>query len=314
MYYYNLHVSTYTLSSLCRYGNIKDMFKNILETLRPRQWTKNFVIFAGLVFDRQMFMTEPVLRVLAAFITFCMVSGLTYTINDIIDLKADRQHPQKCHRPLASGRLSVTQGIILAVILAAISFSVAFWLSWKFGLICIAYTLLMLAYSKWLKHIMIVDVMVIATGFLLRVLAGINVIEVTFFSPWLFILTALLALFLGFGKRFAELRLLEGSAGEFRKVLNGYSIPLLNQYLVVTLASILITYMLYTFSTHPLGLSYTMMLTIPFVFYAIFRYMYLIQNFNTAATPEEVLLKDRPLQAAILLWGIAAVLILYLPS
>jgi len=252
------------------------------------------------------------LRVLAAFFIFCMVSGLTYTINDIIDLKADRQHPQKCHRPIASGRLPLKYAVTLVLVLSVLSFSAAFFLSWKFGLICVGYTLLMLAYSKWLKHIMIVDVMVIATGFLLRVLAGINVISVTFFSPWLFILTALLALFLGFGKRFAELRLLEGSAGEFRKVLNGYSIPLLNQYLVVMLASILITYMLYTFSAHPQGLTYTMMLTIPFVFFGIFRYMYLIQNFNTASTPEEVLLKDRPLQAAILLWSIAVMLILYL--
>ncbi len=288
------------------------MLKNLLETLRPRQWTKNLVIFAGLVFDRQLFVATPALRVLAAFIIACMVSGLTYTINDIIDLKADRQHPQKCHRPLASGRLPLKAAVLLVILLALVSFSAAFVLSWKFGLICIAYTVLMLAYSKWLKHIMIVDVMVIAAGFLLRVLAGINVIDVTFFSPWLFILTALLALFLGFGKRFAELRLLEGSAGEFRKVLNGYSIPLLNQYLVVMLASILITYMLYTFSAHPQGISYTMMLTIPFVFFGIFRYMYLIQNFNTASTPEEVLLKDRPLQAAILLWGLAVMLILYL--
>lgn len=304
----------YELSANSRllYGKIKYMFKNLLDTLRPRQWTKNLVIFAGLVFDRQLFSVQPALRVLAAFFIFCLVSGLTYTINDIIDLKVDRQHPQKCHRPLASGRMSVPQAIILAVILALVSFSAAFLLSWKFGLICIAYTLLMLAYSKWLKHIMILDVMVIAAGFLLRVLAGINVIQVTFFSPWLFILTALLALFLGFGKRLAELRLLEGSAGEFRKVLNGYSIPLLNQYQVVMLAAILITYMLYTFSAHPQGLSYSMMLTIPFVFYGIFRYMYLIQNFNTASAPEEVLLKDRPLQAAILLWGIAVMLILYL--
>ena len=288
------------------------MLKNLIETLRPRQWTKNFVIFAGLIFDAQLFSAVPAWRVMAAFGIFCLISGLTYTINDIIDLKADRQHPQKCHRPLASGRLPIKFAITMAIILALIGLSAAFFLSWKLGLICISYTLLMLAYSKWLKHIMIIDVMVIAVGFLLRVLAGLSVIQVTFFSPWLFILTTLLALFLGFGKRFAELRLLEGSAGEFRKVLDGYSIPLLNQYLIVMLASILITYMLYTFSAHPQGPSYAMMLTIPFVFFGIFRYMYLIQNFNTASAPEEILLKDRPLQAAILLWGLAVMLILYL--
>ena len=288
------------------------MLKSLVETLRPRQWTKNVVILAGIVFDRQLFLVSPALRVLTAFFLFCLVSGLTYTINDIIDLKADRQHPQKCHRPIASGRLPLKYAVTLVLVMSIVSFSAAFLLSWKFGLICIAYTLLMVAYSKWLKHIMIVDVMVIATGFLLRVLGGISVIQVTFFSPWLFILTALLALFLGFGKRFAELRLLEGSAGEFRPVLNGYSFPLLNQYLGVILGSILITYMLYTFSAYPQGPSYTMMFTIPFVFFGIFRYMYLIQNFNTASTPEEVLLKDRPLQAAILLWSLAVMLILYL--
>ena len=287
------------------------MLKTLLETLRPRQWTKNFVIFAGLVFDGQLFSTWPTLRVTAAFIIFCMVSGLTYTINDLLDLKADRQHPQKCHRPIASGRLPVKQAITFAVILALVSLSLAFLLSWQLGVICVAYTLLMLAYSKWLKHLMIVDVMVIATGFLLRVMAGISVIQVTNFSPWLFILTTLVALFIGFGKRLAELKLLEGSAGEFRKVLDGYTVPILNQYLVVILSSILITYMLYTFSAHPQGPSYAMMLTIPFVFYSIFRYMYLIQSSNAASAPEEVLLKDRPLQAAILLWGLTVILVLY---
>jgi len=270
------------------------------------------VIFAGLVFDRQLFIPGSALHVLAAFILFCLVSGLTYTINDLIDLKADRQHPQKCHRPIASGRLSVKQAVMFVIFLGLFTFTMAFVLSWKLGLVCLAYTLLMLAYSKWLKQVMIIDVMVIAAGFLLRVFAGISVIKVTFFSPWLFLLTGLLALFLGLGKRLAELRLLEGNAGEFRKVLNGYSAPLLNQYLVVMLASILISYMLYTFSAWPQGHSYGMMITIPFVLYGILRYMYLIQNFNTASTPEEVLLKDRPLQAAIFLWGLAVLLILYL--
>lgn len=288
------------------------MLKALLETLRPRQWTKNLVIFAGLVFDRQLFHGEPALRVLAAFIIFCMVSGLTYTINDLLDLKADRQHPQKRNRPIASGRLSVRSAVIFVSILALVSLGLAFLLSWKLGLICASYTILMLAYSKWLKHIIIVDVMVIATGFLLRVMAGVSVIKVTNFSPWLFILTTLVALFLGFGKRLAELKLLEEDAGDFRKVLDGYSIPLLNQYLGVILASILITYMLYTFSAHPQGPAYAMMLTIPFVFYSIFRYMYLIQNSNAASAPEEVLLKDRPLQAAILFWGVTVVLVLYL--
>ena len=189
------------------------MIRPFIETLRPRQWTKNAVIFAGLVFDRQLFIPGSALHVLAAFILFCLVSGLTYTINDLIDLKADRQHPQKCHRPIASGRLSVKQAVMFVIFLGLFTFTMAFVLSWKFGLVCLAYTLLMLAYSKWLKQVMIIDVMVIAAGFLLRVFAGISVIKVTFFSPWLFLLTGLLALFLGLGKRLAELRLLVGNAG-----------------------------------------------------------------------------------------------------
>ncbi len=295
-----------------RYGKINIMLKVYLETLRPRQWPKNLVIFAGLIFDRQLIYIVSTGRVAAAFIIFCLVSGLTYTINDILDVKADRQHPQKCRRPIASGRLPLKKAIPFTIALALISLSLAFILSWKLGLICVTYTLLMLAYSKWLKHILIVDVMVISTGFLLRVMAGISVIQVTNFSPWLFILTTLVALFLGFGKRLAELKLLEGSAGEFRKVLDGYTVPLLNQYLVVILASILITYMLYTFSAHPQGPSYAMMLTIPFVFYSIFRYMFLIQNSSVASAPEEVFLNDRPIQVAILLWGITVILVLYL--
>lgn len=289
------------------------MVKATLETLRPKQWIKNLVIFAGLVFDGQLTQLKSLLLVFSAFILFCLVSGITYTINDLLDLEADRVHPKKKFRPIASGRLPVRAAIVLVVVLVLIAFPLAFLLEPIFGFICIAYTLLMLAYSKWLKHIVLVDVMVISIGFVIRVIAGVVVITVEFFSPWLFILTSLLALYLGFAKRLSELKLLENSAGEHRKVLEGYTIGLLNQFVTIVTSAILITYILYTFNAHPDQNHFTMMLTIPFVMYGIFRYMIILQSTNNAGLPEEVLLHDRPLQFTVLLWALTVFLILYFP-
>lgn len=283
-----------------------------LETLRPKQWIKNLVIFAGLVFDRQLLQVEPLVRVLAAVLLFCLVSGLTYTVNDILDIEADRLHPQKKHRPIASGRLSLRNARIFATTLALLSFPAAFALSVNFGIICLVYTALMLSYSKWLKKIILIDVMVIALGFVLRVAAGVLVIKVNYFSPWLFVLTTLLALYLGFGKRLCEIKLLDDQAGEHREVLYGYTVPLLNNLLVVMLSGILITYCLYTFSSHPDGTNTTMMLTIPFVLYGIFRYMVILQNSSLASSPEEVLLNDLPLKITVALWALSVVIVLYL--
>lgn len=288
------------------------MFRALLETLRPRQWTKNLVIFAGLIFDGQFNQINPFLRVLAATILFCLVSGITYTINDLLDLEADRLHPNKSKRPLASGRLSRTQAIVWIIILTAIVLVCGYLLSPYLVLVFIAYTLLMLAYSLWLKQVMILDVMVIASGFVLRVLVGLSVISVHYFSPWLFVLTTLLAMYLGFGKRLAELRLLESDASSHRKTLEGYNVPLLTQYITIILTAILITYTLYTFSASPDQPTPTMMLTIPFVIYGIFRYLYLIQSDLITGAPEEVLLKDRPMQITIGLWVLSVMAVLYL--
>ena len=287
------------------------MFKTYIETLRPRQWTKNVVIFAGLIFDGQFLQAYPFLRVLAATLLFCLVSGITYTINDLLDVEADRLHPIKKNRPVASGRLGKKQAIIYVIILSIFALLASYLLSPKLSLILIAYTLLFLAYSLWLKKILIVDVLVIAAGFVLRVLAGLSVIQPNNFSPWLLVLTSLLAAYLGFGKRLGELKLLENNAGNTRKTLEGYTIPLLNQYIQIIITSILITYSLYTFSAYTFHPSYAMMLTIPFVAYGIFRYLYLLQNETITATPEEVLLKDRPLQLAILLWGLTVIVVIY---
>lgn len=288
------------------------MIKALIETLRPRQWTKNLVIFAGLIFDGQFLQLTPFLRVLLAALLFCLVSGVTYTINDLLDLDADKLHPQKRNRPLASGRLGKRTAIIFIIVLSAISLAGGYLLSPNLALIFVAYTLLILAYSLWLKKIMILDVLVIASGFVLRVLAGLSVITVAYFSPWLFVLTTLLAMYLAFGKRLAELKLLETDAVNHRKTLDGYTVPLLNQYIMVILTAILITYTFYTFSAHPGQSNYTMMLTLPFVVYGIFRYLYLIQSDLTTSSPEEVLLKDRPLQIAIALWGLSVIAIIYI--
>ena len=288
------------------------MIKALIETLRPRQWTKNLVIFAGLIFDGQFLQLTPFLRVLLAALLFCLVSGITYTINNLLDLDADKLHPQKRNRPLASGRLGKRTAIIFIIVLSAISLAGGYLLSPNLALIFVAYTLLILAYSLWLKKIMILDVLVIASGFVLRVLAGLSVITVAYFSPWLFVLTTLLAMYLAFGKRLAELKLLETDAINHRKTLDGYTVPLLNQYIMVILTAILITYTFYTFSAHPGQSNYAMMLTLPFVVYGIFRYLYLIQSDLTTSSPEEVLLKDRPLQIAIALWGLSVIAIIYI--
>jgi len=287
------------------------MLRLLIKTMRPRQWTKNIVVLVGLVFDRQLGNPISVLKTLAAIAIFCLVSGITYIINDLADIEADRLHPKKKFRPLTSGALSRKFAITAVVIIALISFPAALLLSPGFGIVCISYFLLMLAYSKWLKHIPLIDVMTIAAGFILRVVSGILVLRIDFFSPWLLVVTTLLALFLGFGKRRAELTLLEANATSHRKVLDGYSIPLLDQLITVVLSATLMTYSLYTFSAPVTPENHAMMLTIPFVLYGLFRYLYLVRINNHGGAPEEILLSDHPTQIAIGLWGLAVLVILY---
>jgi 4-hydroxybenzoate polyprenyltransferase len=284
------------------------MLKFLLKSMRPRQWTKNIFVFAALVFDRQLFNPGSLGRTFLAFIVFCLISSSVYLINDIFDLKADQQHPIKKERPIASGRLPITTALVSAVILSILALAIALVLSRELALIALVYLLINLAYSKWLKHVVLLDVLVIAFGFVLRVAAGVSVIHVQRFSPWLYVCMTLLALFLGFGKRRAEMAYNNSNT---RKVLGGYSIALIDQLLTVVSATTIIAYSLYTFSAPNLPGSYWMMLTIPFVLYGIFRYLYLIQIKNAGGEPEELLLTDRPLQATVLLWGLACVAIFY---
>lgn len=294
-------------------GMIIDWLKAIIKTMRPRQWLKNLVLFAALVFDRQLGLEhlQATLRTIAGFVLFCLISGLVYIINDIADIEADRRHPDKRNRPIASGRLPLKVAWGAALIIFLITIPAAFWLAPAFGLISVSYLVLNLAYSKWIKHIPLLDVFSIALGFVLRVAAGVALIQVARFSPWLYVVTTLGALYIGFGKRRAELALLAGDANSHRRVLEGYTIPLLDQLITIVSATTIIAYSLYTFSAPNLPGNHAMMLTIPFVIYGIFRYLYLIQLKHSGGAPEDVLLSDRPLQLTVILWGIAVLFIFY---
>jgi 4-hydroxybenzoate polyprenyltransferase len=293
---------------------IGSMLTALIKTMRPRQWPKNAFILAAVVFDRQLSLSNPnaLLRSLAGFALFCLLSSAVYIMNDLADVEADRAHPRKRSRPIASGRLPVKVAVAAAAVLLLIALVGAYLLSPGFLAIAAAYFLTNVAYSKWLKHIPLIDVLILASGFVLRVAGGVALIEVERFSPWLYVVTTLLALYIGFGKRRAELTLLQNGAQNHRKVLDGYNLPLLDQLITVVSSSTILTYSLYTFSAQNLPPNHTMMLTIPFVLYGIFRYLYLIQVKQEGGAPEELLLTDRPLQITILLYGLAILLIIYI--
>ena len=288
------------------------MLTALLKTMRPRQWTKNGFVFFALVFDKQLFQLPALLDTLAGFALFCLVSSAVYISNDLADLEADRQHPEKKKRPLPSGQLSQGMAWTAGILLVALTLPLGWLLSPFFAGVLAFYFLINLAYSRWLKHVPILDVMIVAAGFVLRVHAGTTLIEVERFSPWLYVVTTLGALYLGFGKRRAELALLSHGAGSHRKVLEGYTLPLLDQYITIVSAATILAYSLYTFSAPNLPANHTMMLTIPFIAYIIFRYLYIIQVTHDAGAPEEVLLSDRPMQVAIFLFGLAVIAIFYL--
>lgn len=288
------------------------MLRALLKTMRPRQWTKNVFIFAALVFDGKLFYLTDSLRTLAGFGLFCLISSAVYIINDLLDVESDLQHPVKKNRPIASGRLPVAVAVAAAVLLALGAFAAAYILAWQLALTLLAYFAIMLAYSKWLKHIPILDVLILAAGFVLRVHAGTTLITVERFSPWLYVLMTLLALYLGFGKRRAELGLLSNDAANHRKVLDGYTIPLLDQFITIVSGTTIVAYSLYTFFRPEAPGSHALMLTIPFVVYAIFRYLYLIQVKQIGGEPEEILLTDRPFQVSLLLWGLTVLAVFYL--
>jgi len=289
------------------------MLRALIKTMRPRQWPKNGFIFFGLIFDKRLFMLEPFLRTVEGFFLFCLISSAVYLFNDIADVEADRNHPEKKNRPIASGKLPVRVALTAAVLLTVIAIPLGYWLSPAFALTLTVYLAINLLYSRWLKHVPILDVLIVSSGFVLRVAAGVILIyPVERFSPWLYMLTILFSLYIGLGKRRAEMNLLAQGASAHRKVFEGYTIPLLDQYITIVSGMTIVAYSLYTFSAPNLPANHTMMLTIPFVVYGIFRYLQLIQIGHAAGAPDEVALKDRPLQITMLLWGLAVIAIFYL--
>lgn len=312
------------------------MIANIAKSMRPRQWSKNAMLFLPLLFTIQQYwrpFTPTMWRffafTVAGFVLYCLLSGVVYIINDLVDVEKDRAHPTKRTRPIASGKLDRSTAIASVVIILAIVLvaSTALDLAsesypfpsgapvlpfrFLFTLVALAYFALQVTYSFYLKQIVILDVFGIAAGFLLRVVAGAVVIQVPI-SPWLYVVMMLGALFIAFGKRRNELVLLEDAAATHRSNLKEYTPELLDEMIAVTTAGTVLAYSLYTFTAENLPKNHAMMATIPFVLYGVFRYLYLVHVKNEGGSPEELLLRDRPLAGTIVLWGLAVGVILYL--
>jgi 4-hydroxybenzoate polyprenyltransferase len=287
---------------------------NLLRSLRPRQWTKNLFVFGALVFAQRLADRTSVLRALAAFFVFCVLSGAVYLVNDVLDRDQDRRHPLKARRPIASGALGVNAAVSAAFVLGSGALIAAFFLGLPFFAIAAAYLSLLVAYSAFLKHIVIIDVLTIAAGFMLRAAAGGAAIDVPV-SHWLLLCTTLLALLLALGKRRHELVLLADAATGHRPILDDYSPYLLDQMISVVTASTVIAYAFYTISPETTAKFGTtlMSLTIPFPLYGIFRYLYLVHRKDQGGSPAELLVDDRPLLVCIALWALAVILIIYHP-
>ena len=286
--------------------------KSLLKLMRLKQFNKNLFVFAPLVFSKRLFDWHSFFDVFVAFILFCLASSSVYIFNDIKDIESDRQHPQKRFRPLPSGEVSVTVARILSAALGIVCLIFSFLLSLQFGLTVLIYIIINLFYSIALKNIVILDVMVIAAGFVLRVLGGAVIVDI-YPSSWLIICTILLSLFMGFSKRRHELALLSEDSALHRKVLEHYSPYFLDQMISVVTAATVMSYMLYTVSDQTVVFVGTRHLiwTVPFVFYGIFRYLYLVHQKEEGSDPAELMIKDRPLLIDILLWAISCILIIY---
>ena len=280
-------------------------------SVRPRQWIKNLFVFAGLIFSHKLF-TPDAGRALAAFAVFCALSGTVYLVNDVADRERDRAHPRKRLRPVASGALSARAAVGAAIVLALVSLTTAAALGSAFLLAAAGYVVLLLAYSVWFKHIVLVDVLVVASGFVLRAVAGALAVDVDI-SGWLLICTILIALFLALGKRRHEYLTLDAEAARHRPILAEYSAPLLDQMIAVVTASTVTSYALYTMSPETIAKFGTRVLpaTLPFVLYGVFRYLYLLYRRQLGGNPSELFLNDRALVLNAGLWVVAVVAIIY---
>lgn len=277
----------------------------LIRLLRPKQWTKNLLLFAALLFSFEEIRTETILATLLGFILFSLVAGCVYILNDFVDRDRDRQHPVKKYRPMASGQVNPSHALMFGIILLIFSVGTAFMMNPLFGVLCIVYFLLNVSYSFVLKHLVILDMMTIAAGFVLRAIAGGVLIHVPF-TPWFLICTMLLSLFLAIGKRRNELTLLEGNTGSHRKVLDNYSITLLDQFNTIVTTATIISYSLFTFTSDR---TIHLMWTIPLVIYGMFRYLYLIHMKNQGGSPDRVLFEDKPILITVMLYVISVITI-----
>jgi 4-hydroxybenzoate polyprenyltransferase len=286
----------------------------LLLSARPAQWSKNLLVFAGLLFGRRLFDRASVLDAVSAFAVFCVLSSVVYLVNDIADRDSDRRHPLKAQRPIASGALPVPLATVTALLLGAAALAAAYAVGPPFALVAATYLALQVLYSFPLKHIVIIDVLTIAIGFVLRAIGGAVAVHVEF-SHWLLVCTILLALFIALAKRRHELVLLSDGAVGHRPILGEYSPYLLDQMIGVVTASTLIAYVFYTISPETQAKFGTawLGLTIPFPLYGIFRYLYLVHQRDGGGSPADLLLTDRPLLACVALWALAVALIIYRP-
>lgn len=283
----------------------------LIRAMRPIQWTKNSLVFAALLFDRQVFELDRLWRCLGAALVFCAVSSAIYLINDVRDQEQDRLHPRKRFRPIAAGQLSASFATKIAGLLLLTALLASIAIQPAFVLVVVGYVALMVGYSYGLKRLVILDVFAIAAGFVLRAAGGAVAIDVSA-SPWLFVCTALGALFIGFGKRRNELVTLEASAGAHRANLDDYSLPMLDQIIAIVSASMLVSYAFYSFDASNVPDSHAMMLTIPFVAYGLFRYLFLIYRRGEGGSPELLLVRDPGLITCIVGWVTTSLVILYL--
>jgi len=287
----------------------------LFRTMRPKQWTKNVLfVLPGIIFDQKLFILSEFINVVVACILLILMSGSVYIINDLVDIEKDRQHPRKKFRPLPAGELPRGLAIAAAFFIPVMTLLFAIWFDWRLAIVLIIYLGLQLSYSFVLKNMVILDVLAVTAGFILRVAAGVVVIQVENFSPWLYACAGLLALFLVIGKRRQDLVALRDHAVKTRAIYREYNLPLLDDMLRMVTTATLITYIIYTIEAPTIKLAETnlALLTVPFVLYGLFRYLYLIHVKGEGSAPDEVLLQDRGLQIAMLLWGLTFVVLLYL--
>jgi len=295
------------LTSAAIHPSVGAKLKGAFTLMRPHQWTKNFVCFAGLFFAGKALIPTSIAATTLAFFAFCFAASFVYTLNDIFDRKKDRAHPTKCFRPIPAGRITVVEAAIIGILSLNASILLCFLLHPTILLFIASYIALNFSYTLWLKNKPLVDVMIIASGFILRILVGTEAVYVTP-SAWIILCAFFLSLFLGFGKRRAELQHCSATSAPTRRVLSQYSVTMLDRFCNMFATLSIAAYALFTVTARA---DHTLLITCPAVIFGLLRYLYLIEQQSAGESPDLILLQDRPLQAAIALWVVLTSLVLY---